>query len=384
MSSSEPPPSHTLDSTAALVHREFLQLGILIVIAIAAFFLTRAVAASNRDMSLQDAAEWYRRGQQALDAGRVDDAVEAFRRATARSRTDKNYLLALARALTLDHDDEEARSVLLTLRESAPEDAEINLELARLVADRQDVTEALRFYHNALYAPWPAELTDARRRVRVELIRFLLAHNQSGRALSELLAVSTDLPDQAAAHLQVAQLFAQAGDQNHALDQFQRALRLSPDHGMALAGAGQSAFQLGRYALARTYLRRAPADQDNVTTREVVERVLSSDPLANRIGSTERRRRLISDLNYARQRLATCFAGRAGGQTTDDELALQHEADAFKARLPPSAALDQDTIEGGVDLLDRIASHVIQACGSPTPFDRALVLIGRQHGSDTR
>ena len=128
---------------SALIHREMLQLGVLILVAVAAFFVTRAVAASNRDMSLRDAAEWYRRGQQQIDAGAFDDAVDSFRRATVRNRTDKRYVLALARALALKHDDEAARSALLTLRESAPEDAEINLELARLAAHRQDVTEAL-------------------------------------------------------------------------------------------------------------------------------------------------------------------------------------------------------------------------------------------------
>ena len=63
-----PPTSDTVER-AALIHREIFQLGVLILVAIAAFLLTRAVAASNRDMSLRDAAEWYRRGQQAIDGG---------------------------------------------------------------------------------------------------------------------------------------------------------------------------------------------------------------------------------------------------------------------------------------------------------------------------
>ena len=146
---------------SALIHREMVQLGVLILVATAAFLLTRAVAASNRDMSLRDAAEWYRRGQQRSTAGGVDDAIDSFRRATVRDRDEKRYVLALARALALKRDDDAARGVLLTLRESAPEDPDINLQLARLAAARQDVTEALRFYHNALYAPWPAEQADA-------------------------------------------------------------------------------------------------------------------------------------------------------------------------------------------------------------------------------
>src|SRR5919197_3835609 len=125
---------------AALIYREILQLGFLGLIAVATFFLTRAVAASNRDMFLRDAAEWYRRGQQALQVGRLDDALEAFRRATVRNRTEKTYALALARTLALHHDDEAARSVLMTLKEATPEDAEINLDLAR-VAARHDVNE---------------------------------------------------------------------------------------------------------------------------------------------------------------------------------------------------------------------------------------------------
>jgi Flp pilus assembly protein TadD len=375
-------PTSDTAERSALIHREIFQLCALILVAIAAFLVTRAVAASNRDMSLRDAAEWYRRGQHAIEAGRIDDAIDSLRRATVRDRYDKRYVLALAQALALKRDDDAARSVLITLRESAPEDPEINLQLARLAAARQDVTEALRFYHNALYAPWPPEQADARRRVRYELIRFLLTHDQSGRALSELLALSTDLPDDVPLRLEVAQLFAQAGDNTHALDQFQRALRLAPESGEALAGAGQAAFQLGDYALARTYLRRAPADADQVTkTREVVDLVLSNDPLANRLGSAERRRRLVAAFSYAQQRLDTCLEQRSGGQATNDGLDLQTEAHAFEAQLKPHGILEQDTVETGMDLIDRIERRVTQKCGPPTALDQALLLIGRQHES---
>ena len=120
------------DEQSALIHREIFQLGALIVIAVAAFFLTRAVAASNREMSLRDAAEWFRRGQQAIQRGHIDEAIESLRRAAIRDRGDKEYVLALARALALKHDDDGARSVLLTLRDSEPDDRDINLQLARL------------------------------------------------------------------------------------------------------------------------------------------------------------------------------------------------------------------------------------------------------------
>jgi Flp pilus assembly protein TadD len=370
---------------SALIHRETLQLGALIVLAIASFMLTRAVAASNREMSIHDAGEWFRRGRQAMDAGRVDEAIDDLRRATVRDRQDKRYVLALAQALALQRDDDGARSVLLTLRESEPEDPEINLQLGRLAAARQDVTEALRFYHNALYAPWPAEQADARRRVRLELIRFLLTNGQGGRALSELLAVSTDLPDDSALRLEVAQLFARAGDNSHALEQFQRILRSTPQDGEALAGAGQAAFRLGDYPAAVRYLRSAPADDAAVRDMlNVVDLVVSNDPLATRIGSAERRRRLLADFSYAQQRLGKCVEQPSGSAPLDQALALLEEARTFENQVTATAILEQDTIEMGVDLVDRIEAEIGRHCGPLAPLDQALALIGRRHAAETR
>jgi tetratricopeptide (TPR) repeat protein len=377
------PPHNPEEQAAAFIHREIYQLAVLVVVAIAAFVVTRAVAASNRDMSLRDAAEWYRRGESAIATGDVDAAVDAFRRASGRNRNNKPYELALARALVREHDNDGARSVLLGLRESTPEDPDVNLELARLAAGSHDVTGALRFYHNALYAPWPSEQADARRQVRFELVTFLLTHKQSPRAISELLAASTDLPDDVGLRLQTARLFAQAGDAGHALDQFQQALRLAPGNSQALGGAGLSAFALANYGLARTYLHQVgDGSEDVVTTREVADAVLSNDPLANRLGSTERRRRLTANFTYARNRLASCLEEH-GSLPTSDALTLLSEAQAFEPRLMPPV-LEQDVVEMGADLVDRIERLVLQRCGMPTTLDRALVLIGRQHGGEAR
>jgi tetratricopeptide (TPR) repeat protein len=369
---------------AASIHREFLQLLVLLAIAIAGFFVTRAIAANNRDMSGRDAVEWYHRGMTDIDTGHLDDAIDAFRRAAARDRSQSRYVLALARALALHHDDDAARNVLLTLREASPESAEINLELARLAARRVDVTEALRFYHNALYAPWPADRVAERRDVRLELIRFLLAHQQSGRALSELLAAVSDLPDTLPMHLEVGQLFASAGDSAQALNQFQQALRLSPNDPDGLVGAGQAAFRTGEYVMARDYLRRASSRAEDVTrTRDVVELILSRDPLAARLGSIERRRRLTSDVSYVQQRLVGCESQASARPSAAHPAALGQELDDLSEQLAAPGALEQDTIEIGVDLIARAAAYAAAACGPETPTDQAMILIGRQH-ADSR
>src|SRR5262249_55950980 len=149
----------------ALIHREILQVGVLMLIAVVGFFVTRAVAADSREQTFRDAEAWFARGQQLMAAGRVDDAIASLRRASVRNRYERKYALTLAGALSHKGDTEAARAALLTLREASPEDAEVNLALARLASQRQDVTEALRFYHNTLYAPWPADAAEKRRAV---------------------------------------------------------------------------------------------------------------------------------------------------------------------------------------------------------------------------
>jgi len=352
-------------------------------IAVAAFLVTRALASSNRAMSLRDAAEWYRRGQAGVTSGRISEAVTAFRHATVRDRSNKEYALALARALALNGSRDAARAALLTLREASPEDRDINLELARLAVQDRDVPEALRFYHNTLYAPW-GDLSESRRNVRLELIRFLLTNGQKDRAQAELLALSSDLPDDVAHHVEVAQLFAQSDDATHALEEFRRALGLDPGNDVALAGAGLASFQLGQYRLAQGYLRRAAPTTDDVReTRALVDLVVASDPWAARIGSAERRRRLVADLSYARNRLETCLASRAG-KATEDEAALQSDTKTFAELLTAQPSVDQEAIENGFDVIARIERTVLKTCGPATPVDRALSLIGRQHGGDPR
>jgi tetratricopeptide (TPR) repeat protein len=367
----------------ALIHREILQIGALMVIAVIGFFLTRAGAANSRDVTLRDAEAWYERGQGLMAAGQVDEAITSLRRASVRNRYERKYALALARALSRKGDTEAARAALLTLREASPEDAEVNLELARLAAQRQDVTEALRFYHNTLYAPWPAERAATRRDVRFELIDFLLRHDQNSRARSELLAAAADLPEDVALYVRVGQLFGRAGDARQALEQYQRALRLAPTDTDALAGAGTSAFQLGNFALARSYLSRAPDNADGVgQAREIVELVLSSDPLAPRIGSFERRRRLSTSLDFVGDRLTACHTGSAAAES--DPARFEQETSDLREHLQTSPVLDQDVIETGVDLIGRIEQYLARACPPSTPRDQALALIAGSHATPSK
>jgi thioredoxin-like negative regulator of GroEL len=367
-----------------LVRRQGLQLAVLIGIVIAAFFATRALAANNRTMTLHDAAEWYRRGQDELAAGHVARAADDFRRATVRDRMKPQYTLALAHALALDGDTEAARNALVALRNAAPEDRDVNLELARLAAATGDITAALRYYHNALYAPWPFDADETRRRVRLELIRLLIAANANDRAQSELFILSSDLPNDTAHHIEAARLFTDTGDHVHALEQYRRALQLDADNIDALVGAGQAAFQLGDYRLTQSYLQKVSKDRTDIRpTSELVDLLLGSDPWAPRIGSAERRRRLVADFADVEQRLEECATARAGTSSPVDP-GLLVDARTFDQQLQSQPVVEQETLESAFDLIDRIERDALRACSPPSTLDKALAIIASQHGGASK
>jgi tetratricopeptide (TPR) repeat protein len=224
-----------------LVHREIVVLLVLVATATLGFVVTRAVAAGNERMRLSDAATWYERGARQLRDGQTAEAVASLRHATSKAPNNTRYLLSLANALAADKHEEAARQVLLSLRDVAPEDVDVNLELARLATRRDDVTLAVRYYQQALNDLWaPAERQRALD-VRRELIQFLLVHQQRSRAESEVLILTAELPDDAASQVEAGRLLMAAGDARRALDRFRRAMRADPKNPVARVGARDAA-----------------------------------------------------------------------------------------------------------------------------------------------
>jgi Tfp pilus assembly protein PilF len=366
-----------------LVHREIVVLVSLAAVSVVAFVLTRDFARANDRLRRQDAAAWYEVGQRSLAAGRPAEALTALRRAVGKDQANTRYQVALAAALSTTHEDDAARQVLVGLRDVSPEDADVNTELARLEARRGHLPEARRYYQSALNALWPAAENDVRRALRLELIHLLLDHDENSRALSEILLLTANLPNTPSAHVETARLFVAVGDPGHALAQFLQALTLDPQNGPALAGAGESAFALGDYARARRYLAAAPRDTDRVIElRALTDLVLSNDPMAPRLSAEERTRRLLTDVQHARQRVTSCLAAPSSNPGARPGLdALQKEAELFEPTLSPRAVREQaDVVESGLELVQRIERQTERGCAPITARDRALLLIAHAHG----
>jgi predicted Zn-dependent protease len=100
-------------------------------------------------------------------------AGNEFRSALLYSCDDYAYRPNLAETLIGMKRTGEARSYLVNLWEREPENGLVNLELARIAAQTGQVEQALRYYHNAIYATWPGNQEVERRDTRLELIEFL-------------------------------------------------------------------------------------------------------------------------------------------------------------------------------------------------------------------
>ena len=370
--------------TQRAVRADIVRLLVLVACALGLFFFTRAAAARQKGLEIRSAAEWYEVGESQLRSGAIERATESLRKATRNDPDNQKYLMRLADALGEGGHNAEAMQALSRLRESDPEDAEINLHLARLAGKDGDVDNAVHYYENALYGRWTGGQVDERQRqTRVELIGFLLDHQDRDRALSELLILDSELPDTAMAHNQAAELFVRANDLPRALKDFVDAMHLDPGNVAALTGAGEISFQLGEYRTALHYLEAAVKNgeesQKAIQTLSLAQTVVANDPLAPHISSEERQRRTLVVFNRSFRRLEDCIDEEHNGSAELES--LKTKASTEQPKLRSKALLhDPGLTRTAVELAYQIEKATNAKCGGAEPADEALLLIARQHG----
>ncbi len=338
----------------------------------------------------------YAQGLAAANAGRYDEAIAAFHAALTCDPTNSQYQLSLARALRDSNDPrrlEEAESYLLALWQRAPQDAAVNLALARVAAHRSAIEDAIRYYHNAMYGVWNSDPDANRTNARIELIQFLLKKNALPNAEAELMALTTSLPPDPVAHLQAAQLFVQAQDYAGALQQYREVLHYDPSNAEALAGAGEAAYLAGDYSTAQRYLQAAlnqnPQDANAHQLLATADLIARNNPFRSHISDVERNRRITTAFDQAGKRLAECAqqtgidlnaaSSTAAPSSVSPLPALQARWTATKPdleRLHSPAETDlPDTI---MDVVFQIEQQTASACGRPQGLDLAFLLISQK------
>jgi tetratricopeptide (TPR) repeat protein len=364
-----------------LVQHELLVLLVLAAIATGTFVFTRAAAAHDRAADQRAASAWFDAGRRALDAGDVRAGIRDLRQSVLNAPRNVEYRLALAGALGDNRRADEARRILLSLREDQPENGRINLALARLAATRADAAEATRYYHHALYGVWDGGgiiAPETERAVRIELIRLLLANGQTSQARSQALLLEQDLPDTADAHAEIAQLFVRTGSLADALTHFERAAQIAPGNAAALSGAATTAFDLGDYARAARLLQSArtagtlsPALAE---VAPVIDAIIQANPLALRLSAAQRSRRLTAALDRAIERASYCAPG---ANAALDE-ALSSARTIRPSLAPAETQRHPELVDSTFDLVVHLEQRA-GGCQPETATDRALLLLGRTY-----
>jgi len=375
-----------LPRISRILNSEIVLLAALSVGAVGVFIFTRHMAAHERQLRRKIAAVWFERGMQYMQAGETGKAVASFRSATANVENDPRAMLALANALAVENHTQQALTLLVRLRDSDPENPDVNLSLARLAAQQGEVQEAVRYYQSALYGRWPNHRLDQRRQVRLELVRFLLAHQQQYLATSELYVLENRTPDSVAAHIELAKLFAEANDLLHAFEEYAAASRLDGSNVEALTAAGHLAFQMGNYRLAEPYLRAAQeANPDSQQTQQLLtltRAVLSSDPRLPHLTQGDRQKRLEAGLEVSLKRVEDCLSDTSDRKAIAELQSLKREAISATKSWKTKSSSDTDTVKTGVDLIFRMEQTASGACGNPSDRDQAWLLIGQQHNGE--
>jgi tetratricopeptide (TPR) repeat protein len=331
----------------------------------------------------------YAQGLAAAQASHFDDAIAAFRAALTCDPTNSQYQLSLARALrdsNVPSRLDEAESYLTALWQRAPQDAAVNLALARVAAHRGSIEDATRYYHNAMYGVWNSDLDANRDRARVELVQFLLNKGARAQADSELIALAAALPPDHEPHLQAAQLFSQAQDYPGALEQYEITLRLDPDNPTALAGAGETAYRSRNYDVAAHYLKAAekinPNDANARQLLASTELILADNPFQTHISDAERNRRINAAFAQAETRLTVC-ARQAGVNLETSGNSPLSALPILQARwlaTKPSlaslrSAAETDLPDAIMDVVFQIERQAASTCGPPQGIDAALLLV---------
>ena len=367
--------------------REPVILALLSALAVVSFLAVGGLSRMYHAQQDALANRWFTRGTGDLKDGHFDRAVADFRAALRYSRDNYDFQLNLAQALIGLKRTDEAYAYLINLWEREPENGLVNLELARIAAQKEQTERALRYYHNAIYATWPGDQEVQRRSTRLELIEYLLGINAKAQAQSELIALAANLGDDPSLHQRVGDLFLQAQDYEHALAEYRLTLKSDHHNPAALAGAGLAAFDLGRYALAQRYLQVAatanPEDRQSVGLLNTTELVLQMDPFRRQISADQRNRIVIEAFAAAGDRLKSCSATANLDHSKSPERLEQTLADSWAEMKPKinqgDLRRDPDLVEKAMDLVFEIERQTKAACGAPSGTDLALLLISKLH-----
>jgi tetratricopeptide (TPR) repeat protein len=372
-----------------LIIRDAVSLLTLFLITGVIFALTWLLHRSFEDHREELGNRWRSRGELALQQGHPQQAVEALRSALAYV-PNRQTEIDLATALADAGNTVEATAYFNTLWDSAPGDAIINLQLARLAVKAGNEQLAVRHYQAAIDGTWQGNGFDRRREVRLELARYYISRHEPDQARTQLLIAASNAPDTPPdIKLGIAALLEQANDLPSALGIYRAMAAHRPIPVAALAGAGRTAFHLGMYRVASGFLsmliaRSAIAplpDAEKNAARSMLD-------MSNRIlvlypgyeePSRVRAQRILALKGIANKRLTTCASNPAAAARLGALIARWGQ---LPSRLTAQQLEQQPDLEQSIlQLVFDTETTTAQTCGAPSGDDALLLRIAQNPGA---
>src|ERR1700735_992831 len=336
------------------------------------------------------ADDWFAQGETSFQAGDIQSALIDYRNALVYSPGNAKFQFHLAQALAAAGRGDEGRTYLLSLLSESPGSGEVNLALARIAARKGVTSEAIRYYHAAIYGEWENNPIAMRWQVRRELSEYLLDRGEAQQAVPEIIALADDTPaDDPARREVVANLLLRAKLWPRALDGFRALASVNNQDHDAVLGAAISAFELGQYDLALDYFDRLTQQErqapDIVGLYQAAQQINAMNPFVAGLSREAKARRAADALSTAGKHLQEC-----AGQDGHSQLATPARTPLQKT-FADSKELEAEGsfqyIEKHPEIIDDVMAQVFEmenaaadACGKPQDADRALWLLGRSRG----
>ena len=254
--------------------------------------------------------EAYRTGQKLLAQGQVDQAVSAFRTALAHAPQDVKSRAALGLALVQSGQFNDASSYLSGVVKADPQNGPAWLGLAEIALAAGDKKQALQLLGQSLSKEWPALEESQHRGAQLQYAALLSGAGRGSEAVSVLLSVIAQHPDDSA-------LGKEAADRVKAIgrpDQVEEAYAALAERFPADAGVwmklGDTRFAADKDVLALDAYRHAatagPGEVDAPRAVVLVEEILRLDPSRRGLSVRERARRWDEILNRVLLAASAC------------------------------------------------------------------------------
>jgi tetratricopeptide (TPR) repeat protein len=336
------------------------------------------------------ADDWFAQGEASFQAGDVQSALIDYRNALVYSPGNAKFQFHLAQALAAVGRGDEGRSYLLNLLSESPGSGEVNLALARIAARKGVTSEAIRYYHAAIYGEWENGPIAMRWQVRRELSDYLLDRGEAQQAVPEIIALADNTPaDDPKRREIVGNLLLRAKLWNRALDGFRSLVSANDQDHDALLGAAISAFELGQYDPALNYFDRLPQPEreapDVVEMYQTARQINAMNPFVAGLSHQDKARRAADALSLAGKRLQECAAREDQSLLVTPPQTPLQKAFANSKELEARGGLQY--IEKHPETIQDVMAHVFEmenaaadACGKPQDADGALWLLGRSRG----